>query len=162
MKKYLKDNWISIVVKVAIIACVLVADLLLKAHFMHTSGEITGIKGVITFEFVRNTGAAFGIFSDGTIALSIFTILFVLAFTVWDVMNKEKSMWLSVGYAFVVAGAIGNLVDRLALGYVRDFIKLDFWQWIGVFNIADVAITVGCICYFVYIVIYLVKHSRKG
>lgn len=92
--------------------------------------------------FVSNEGAAFGILQESNLALLFITIL-VLFLLVWmktDVMNLGKKA--NIGYLLIFAGGLGNLYDRVVLGYVVDF--LDFLIW-PVFNIADSAITIGAI-----------------
>ncbi len=83
--------------------------------------------------FVKNTGAAFSILK-GNNQLLIYTALIVLGLMLY---YYDK---LSLPYALIMGGIIGNLIDRLYLGYVVDFIDLHFWP---VFNIADSAITIG-------------------
>ncbi len=102
--------------------------------------SVTVIKGVFTITYVRNYGAAFGILQSKTlllIALSITVILFV-----W--LNRNKlSVYpkvFQVGLGLALGGALGNLVDRIRLGYVVDFLDFQFWP---VFNVADIAIVSG-------------------
>ena len=59
----------------------------------------------------------------------------------------------------IVSGAIGNFIDRIVLGYVRDFISIEFFSF--VFNIADLLITVGVCCYIVYTIIQSVKEMKE-
>lgn len=102
--------------------------------------SITVIKNVFTITYVRNYGAAFGILQSQTlilIALSIAVIFFV-----WLNRNKfsgyPKVFRLGLGMA--LGGALGNLVDRIRLGYVIDFLNFQVWP---VFNLADIAIVGG-------------------
>ncbi len=159
MKDYFKKHWKSLIIKFVVIALVLVTDLLTKAYFATTDGTIPFIKGFISFHYLENTGAAFGLFGNSTVMLTIFSVVFVVVFTIWDIMNKDKSIWADLGYAFVVAGAIGNMIDRICFGYVRDFINFDFMTF-GVFNIADAFITIGCVCYIIYLIVYAVRAKR--
>lgn len=102
--------------------------------------SVTIIKGIFTITYVRNYGAAFGILQSQTlilIALSIAVIFFV-----WINRNKLSGYpkVFQVGLGLALGGALGNLVDRIRLGYVVDF--LDFQVW-PVFNLADIAIVGG-------------------
>lgn len=81
------------------------------------------------FELVRNRGIAFSIFSD-IHPVFIAIILIIL------IKNYSKNIWFSL----IIAGGVSNLIDRIRVGYVVDFIDLKFWP---VFNMADVFITIG-------------------
>lgn len=101
------------------------------------------IKGVFHITLIHNRGAAFGILKNQT-PLFIFTSIFAIILIYISLRNghnKRLSLY-SVSLTFILAGAIGNLIDRVFFGYVIDF--LDFRVW-PVFNIADSAITVGAI-----------------
>ena len=103
--------------------------------------------------YVENTGAAFGMFQNGN-ALLIVVMIAVITFIVWswrDIAHYGKiAQW---GGVLILTGAIGNLYDRITLGFVVDF--LDFRVW-PVFNVADSCITVGA----VLVGISLLTHSR--
>ncbi len=92
--------------------------------------------------YVENTGAAFGMFQNGN-ALLIAVMIAVIAFIVWS--WKDISRYGAVaqwGGVLILTGAVGNLYDRITLGFVVDF--LDFRVW-PVFNVADSCITVGAV-----------------
>ena len=161
MKNYLKNNWKNIVLKCVVIALIIAVDMITKVYFAKHPQTIPFIKGFISFKYVENTGAAFGIFGKYTIMLSVISILFIGVFTYWDICNKDKNFLSHLGYAFIVAGAVGNLIDRVFLGYVRDFINFDFMTW-GIFNIADTFITLGCVVYVIYVVTFYVKLKRAN
>jgi len=103
--------------------------------------------------YVENTGAAFGMFQNGNALLTVVMIA-VMAFIVWswkDIVRYGKiAQW---GGVLILTGAIGNLYDRITLGFVVDF--LDFRVW-PVFNVADSCITVGA----VLVGVGLLTHSR--
>lgn len=97
---------------------------------------------------VKNTGAGFGILAnqyDMLIWISFFVI--GLIFFYYDKIPANKFVQLSVG--LILGGTIGNLIDRIRLNYVIDFIDLKFWPS---FNIADSAVTVGVIILIAYMV----------
>ena len=89
-----------------------------------------------------------------------FAILIVLII-VYAVWSKKQSYLFSISTSLIISGAIGNLVDRLAFGYVRDFIQFDFWQSFPIFNIADCALTIGIICLVVYYFIEIIKEIKE-
>ncbi|MCX5708913.1 MAG: signal peptidase II [Candidatus Omnitrophica bacterium] len=114
------------------------------------------IKGFFYLTLVHNKGAAFGILKNQILLFilsSIFAIILIY-FNLKKSRNKNKLSLNDLALGLIFSGAIGNLVDRLFLGYVVDF--LDFRVW-PVFNVADSAITVGA----VLLGWSLLKDSRK-
>ncbi len=105
------------------------------------SCSIDVIKGFLYFTLVHNRGAAFGILKN-QVPLFILTSLIAIALT-YVQMRKNRSFGLyQLSLSLILAGAVGNLIDRIFLGYVVDFIDFRIWP---VFNIADSAITVGAV-----------------
>jgi signal peptidase II len=104
------------------------------------------VENIFYITHVQNPGAAFGLFGYQTeflIAVSLLTIA-VLALISIRVSQKERFFQTALG--FIIGGATGNLIDRLSFGYVIDFLDLGFWEYRWpVFNVADVAITIGSI-----------------
>jgi signal peptidase II len=90
---------------------------------------------------VRNSGIAFGLFSDGGALLVVGTAIALLALVFFFVTHTGRPLvWLPTG--LLLGGALGNLIDRAAEGSVTDFVKLPHFP---AFNVADAAITVGVI-----------------
>ena len=122
---------------------------LIKEKF-HLGETLTIIPDFFNFTYVQNTGAAFGLFAHAspTFRVPFFIIVPLVALLsigsiFWKVPPEDIKF--STALSLVISGAIGNLVDRLNLGYVIDF--LDFhWGWkyhFSVFNVADSAICIG-------------------
>lgn len=146
----------------AVVAVVwLAADRLTKIHFdQYSLGEHIGgpYGGLFQFTLVHNTGAAWGIFSGSTFMLGLFSVALSIAGAVLVVEFARRSNWVFVlGGSLVVAGGIGNAVDRFALGYVVDFIRLSFIDF-PVFNIADIGVTCG----FALVIIAVMFFWRDG
>jgi len=100
------------------------------------------IKGVLYFTLVHNRGAAFGILK-GQAPLFILTSLFAIALIYTEIRKGEsRSFCYRLSMSLILAGALGNLIDRVYLGHVVDFIDFRIWP---VFNVADSAITIGAI-----------------
>lgn len=98
------------------------------------------IKNALHITFVKNTGAAFGLFKNSTyffIGVSVTAIIIIGAMLIKSIRNKGL---LDIGLILIMSGALGNLIDRVRFGYVIDFIDFRVWP---VFNIADSAITIG-------------------
>lgn len=109
-------------------------------HYLQPVGSIPVIENIFHLTYVENPGAAFGIFQDQRWVFIVATVL-TLGFILWYLRNMDPDIkLLRWGLALIVAGAIGNLIDRILLGYVIDF--LDFRVW-PVFNVADISIVTG-------------------
>jgi signal peptidase II len=106
-------------------------------------------KHFLFINYTTNTGAAFSILQNQTLLLTI--ISFLVAIFIFFLAKKEKN--LQIPLAFLFGGTIGNLIDRVSLGHVRDFIDLQVWP---IFNIADSFNVIG-----VAILIYLVLKKEK-
>ncbi len=104
------------------------------------------IRSVLHMTLVHNTGIAFGLFKNQGIVFIIIPVIAVvlLAYNIYYYrLNEEKlERFYIVTFSMILGGAIGNLIDRIHLGYVIDFIDFRVWP---VFNIADSAITVGAV-----------------
>lgn len=109
---------------------------------MDVHQTIPVIENIFHITYVQNTGAAFSMFSGHTSVLAMITIIATLGmlFFMHKIRNSaHKSLMWSL--ALIIAGGIGNIIDRISLKYVVDF--LDFRVW-PVFNIADICVCVGC------------------
>ena len=166
MKAYLKKNYKLILIKLSIVVFAIAIDLLLKffiqKHFLDGGEKINIIKGVLSITYTENRGVAWGLFSGKTLGIIITSIVFVIILVVWDIFNTDRHPLNFIGFSLILAGAIGNFIDRIFLGYVRDFIALDFINF-PIFNFADICITVGCILYVIYtLFIYTKKGKKEG
>jgi signal peptidase II len=97
------------------------------------------------FTYVQNTGAAFGIFQDGTLPLGILSAVVSVAIIIY-LVSRGKTMPTIQRYALasILAGAIGNMIDRFRLGYVIDFIHFNVPGFsFPVFNVADSCVVIG-------------------
>lgn len=151
------------VIKAAIILALVAVDIIVKVIVEKSLAENQSLKvipGVINFTYVKNTGAAFSMFSNATIWLIVFSIILIAVIVFFEFKVKNGNGWYDAGFCLVMAGAIGNLYDRIFKGAVRDFIELAFMKF-GIFNVADIMLTVGVICYFVFIIFYSEKKPRK-
>jgi len=103
------------------------------------------IKNILHVTFVRNTGAAFGLFKNSApffIIVSMAAIMVMLYLLLKSVTKGEflKNFIFNFSLILIISGAFGNLIDRIRFGYVIDFIDVRIWP---VFNIADSSITIG-------------------
>ena len=159
---------LAIVLPCVLFALLLTLDLVSK-HLIDKSLGTVGaskeiIHGFISFIYVHNSGAAWGIFSGRSIFLIIISIIVIALFIAFYVLRLRKfkdkiSLWLSVSLGFIAGGCFGNLIDRIAFGYVRDFINFDFMNF-PVFNVADICLTVGIILLFIYFIFFYSKEEK--
>ena len=114
-------------------------------------GRVEAIPGVISWTYVQNTGAAFSSF-QGMQWLFLAVFLVFTAGVIWVFWKKKLPFTTFERWciAAIYAGGLGNMIDRLRLGYVVDMIKTDFMNF-PVFNVADCFITCGCILLLVHL-----------
>ena len=138
-------------------ATILVADQVTKAWALRDladRGSLPVAPGYLALTFVRNRGSAFGLAPAGAMTLAAIAAIAIVAMIFAERRGlRDWSLVLCVG--LLLGGATGNLIDRLRLGFVVDFVDL---QWHGrnfwpVFNVADSAITVGAV--------WLILHSWR-
>lgn len=99
--------------------------------------------GVFGLKSVHNTGAAFGMFSDGAAVLATVRAVVSAGLVVLLIRARKKMhTFLRFSLALVLAGAVGNIIDQIAFGYVRDMFDFYIINF-AVFNVADIAICVG-------------------
>ena len=148
----------TFLLKLFLIIGLIAVDLITKELFFRFLGEgkqVDIIANVFSLQYTQNTGAAYGIFSNSTTMLIIVSCLFIVILAIYDLFNSSKNIWYNLGLSFIIGGAIGNLVDRIFLGYVRDFANFEIFKFI--FNLADAFITFGLI----FFVIYILKTLRE-
>ena len=141
-------------VKLAIVLGVICLDLITKEIFYATNYTI--IPFVCGTRAVGlNTGAAWSILSEHTWLLIVFTMIFIVGIAIFDFFVKFDNNVYSVGISFVIGGAVGNLIDRIFLGGVRDFIFFEFWNTYPTFNIADSFLVIGIILIAIYVIFFM-------
>lgn len=131
---------------IIIVIAVLSLDQLTKffiTQSLSLNQSVPIIKGILHLTLIYNRGAAFGILTN-QISLFIFTSVFAIILIYFNLKNNKdkKPPIYSISLSLILAGALGNLIDRLFLGYVVDFLDFRIWP---VFNVADSAITIGAI-----------------
>ena len=133
-------------------AAVVLADQLTKALVVASiplGGHVAFLPGLLDFTYVRNTGAAFSSFEGMQWLFALIFLVFTLGI-IYEYFYKRMPFtgferWM---IAAIYAGGLGNMIDRLRLGYVVDMIETQFMEF-PVFNVADCFITCGCIALFV-------------
>jgi signal peptidase II len=132
-------QWLELALVAVAAAC---ADQLTKALVSGrlALGDAVDVLGPFTIHHVRNTGIAFGLFADSTSVVIVLTAVAIATLIVFFARSGRRHPLLPVAVGLVLGGSVSNLVDRLRLGYVTDFLDLDYWP---AFNLADTFIVVG-------------------
>lgn len=116
----------------------------LAVSYLTDIGSIPLVQNVFHLTYVENRGIAFGLFSGGRIIFIVVSIILLAALTVimYKTPKIQRTVWQKAGTALIFAGAIGNIADRIRLGYVIDFFDFRLINF-PVFNVADIAVCVG-------------------
>ena len=140
------------VITVLSIAVLVALDQLIKLlviEYLEPIGSLPLIDEFLRLKYAENTGAAFGSFSEHTNILSIFTFI-VIIFGIVALLSKKLKFGVEyVCIALIIAGGIGNLIDRVFRGFVVDYIEPLFIDF-AIFNFADVCVTVGVFLLVIY------------
>jgi signal peptidase II len=114
----------------------------LSSTYLKPVGSVKIIPGFLNFTYIENRGAAFGSFSEQRWVFMIFSVIAIVAVTVYLLRFSENHQLLRWSLALIISGGVGNMFDRVGLGYVVDFIDFHaIWQYI--FNIADCFVCIG-------------------
>jgi signal peptidase II len=133
------SQWVALLV---IAGTAIAADQLTKAivSFRLPTGDAVAAIGPFSIHHVQNTGIAFGLFADSTTAVIALTTVAVVAMLVFFGRTAQRHPLLPVSLGLVIGGSIANLIDRVRLGHVTDFLDFAYWP---AFNLADTFIVVG-------------------
>ena len=156
-----------------IVAVIVVADQVTKhivVQNIPVGESVPFIEGVLHWTHIKNDGAIFGWFDDSRwmfMALSAVGIVFMIGMLVYWVKKEPKDKLMQIILTLLIAGGIGNMIDRCTLGVVTDFIDFcafpKLWMWI--FNVADCAVTIGgcmMVLWLILSVIAEIKAKRKS
>lgn len=137
-----------------------ILDQLVKLWVVQSFDVLKGsefIHGVVSLLYIRNTGAAWGMFEGKMFFFYAITLVAVCGLIYLMFKEKGKSKLLLSAYSLILAGAVGNFIDRVRLGYVVDMFKFEFIDF-PIFNVADICLTCGVILLFYYVIF---KEQQK-
>lgn len=117
------------------------------------------IEGVLHFTYVENRGAAFGMLADARYVFIITSTVMILALSIYLILGYAQNALYASSVCLIISGGIGNMIDRLALGYVVDFIDFRLINF-AVFNVADSFVCVGAGLLILALVIDLIKEAK--
>ena len=135
----------------------------LVTEFLKPIEYIDVIENVLRLRYVENTGAVFGSFATHTLFLTVFSVILLGVVIFYLVKNREQSKFVNFFLLLMIAGGIGNVIDRIRLQYVIDYIEPLFIDF-AVFNFADCLITVGAFVLMFYLLVDIIKDekAKKG
>jgi len=157
---------IAIIISVALMLVGVGLDQLTKylvVANMELHESIAVIPGIFNFTYIQNDGAAFGMLDDQRwifLVLSTLAIVGILGYMFW---KKPQDKLLLSALILIVSGGIGNMIDRISLGYVVDFIDFcafpELWKW--VFNVADSFVCVGAGIMILWLILDIIRDYKK-
>jgi len=146
----------------AIIAGVICLDQLTKwlaVVFLQGEASFPLWQGVLHFTYAENTGMAFGMLKEHRWIFMVLSTVAIIGLLIYLAVNRPKSRWLQVAMAMIVGGGIGNMIDRLFLGYVIDFIDFTLIKF-AIFNVADSFVCVGAGILVLYLILDIVRDLK--
>jgi len=142
-----------------IIALLDQAAKLFAAGLLQSVDTIPLISNVFHLTYVENTGGGFGVFAEHTWMLTALTLVVIVVAVGYVVFKKPQNAILLTAITFIIGGAVGNVIDRIRLGYVIDFFDFTLINF-PVFNVADCFITIGTVILSVYIIFLSGKKEQ--
>ena len=143
-----------------IIAALIVLDQVVKAYVVQNIalGEVKSwIPNLVSLTYLQNRGAAFSILQDQQLLFAVITLVVVVG-AIWYLhKHMEDSFWMVLGLTLIIAGGLGNFIDRISQGFVVDMFHLDFINF-AIFNVADSYLTVGV----VVLLLAMLKEEMNG
>ena len=143
-----------------IIAALIALDQVVKAYVVQNIalGEVKSwIPNLVSLTYLQNRGAAFSILQDQQLLFAVITLVVVVG-AIWYLhKHMEDSFWMVLGLTLIIAGGLGNFIDRISQGFVVDMFHLDFINF-AIFNVADSYLTVGVIV----LLIAMLKEEMNG
>ena len=122
-------------------------------------GEVQNlIPNILSLTYIQNTGAAWSILEGQMVFFTIITTIAGIVVTYLLIRYRQENKFLTIGLALVLAGAIGNFIDRVRLNYVVDMFQTDFMNF-PIFNVADMSLVIGVGLIFIYT---LFDEQMKG
>lgn len=123
----------------------------LAVRFLKPVDTVPIISDALHLTYATNTGAAFGMLKDHRWVFLTVSALAIIAMTVYLFKSRYRHPLFCIALSFLIGGGIGNMIDRIALGYVVDFIDFRLIDF-AIFNIADSFVCVGCALAFIWVI----------
>lgn len=131
--------------------------------YMDLYQSVDVIPGILRFTYIQNDGAAFGSMDDARWVFMLLSTVMIIAIVAYIVVKRPKDKLMIASLILITSGGIGNMIDRVRLGYVIDFIDFcafpKIWMW--VFNIADACVCVGAGMMILYLVLDMIREYKR-
>lgn len=152
------------IITLLVIGALIILDQISKiwaSAVLSNGRDILVWKNVFHLSYIENTGAAFGMLQGKQWFLIIMTIIVLIGITFYfkRIPANPSGKWMRLSFTLVIAGAIGNLIDRLFLNYVRDFLYFSLINF-PVFNLADIFVVMG-VCVLLAVILFGEVESVK-
>ena len=131
----------------------------LAVLFLQGQASAVIIPGALQLTYLENTGAAFGILKDHRWVFLVLSTLAIIGVMVYMWLCKPKSRLLCLALSMIVGGGVGNMIDRVILGYVVDFVDFCLIHF-AIFNVADIFVCVGAGLLALYVILETVKEEK--
>lgn len=132
----------------------------LVAGYIPLGQSVTVIDNLLFFTYTHNTGVAFGMFQGAFWLFIPITIIISAALVWWLIKHRPAHILMRISAGLILAGGIGNLIDRIFLGYVRDFIHVNIN--FAIFNAADSFVVIGAILLGIYVMFIHDKYINNS
>ncbi len=145
-----------------LIAAAIAADQVIKYLVitnLKPDGVIQAIPGWLNFIYLENKGAAFGSFQGYTWILTVVTAILIAASLFIMIFYQRHTFFSRAAAILIIGGGIGNLIDRILLGYVVDYIQVSFFP--PVFNLADCFVVVGVLFFLLHMLFFAEKDDGR-
>ena len=131
----------------------------LTVRYLKPVSTVAVIDGIFSLTYVENKGAAFGILQNARWVFIVATIAAIIAMVWYKCKFKPQGKVINTSLCLLLSGALGNMIDRIFLGYVVDMLEVTFIDY-PVFNVADCFVVVGAILLCIYI-LFIYKEPEK-
>ncbi len=129
--------------------------------YINERGSITLIKHILNLTYTENRGAAFGMLDDQRWIFMTISVIAIIGIGIYLFAFCKEGWLFQLGLTLIVSGGIGNMIDRIALGYVVDMLEFDFMEF-AIFNVADSFICIGAGLVILMLIIEIIKDSKKS
>ena len=119
------------------------------------------IPGIFRLTYVENYGAAFGIFQGKTLMLTIIVLAVLLVIIYTILSGKVREQIILFSFSLIIAGGVGNLIDRIRLGFVVDYLDFSALFSFPVFNFADCCVVSGTVIMLIYVIVSDYIEQKK-
>ncbi len=132
----------------------------LTVLFLDVGQSVPLWQDVLHFTYVQNKGMAFGLLAEHRWVFMILSTIAIVGLLFYMVVYRPQNRWVQVSLSMIIGGGIGNMIDRIVLGYVVDFIDFTLINF-AVFNVADSFVCIGAGMIVVYLLWDIIRDVKK-